>query len=222
MRLSFGDCILDLTTRQLVSDSGPAATTPKAFELLEVLVLNRPRALSKTELHDRLWPDTFVSETSLARLVSEVRKAIGDAAREPRYIRTVHGYGYSFCGEAVELRGFEGPAGAQTCRLLWGRRAVSLRPGANLLGRGADAVLRVDSPKVSRRHTRIVVEGEQATLEDLGSKNGTYVEGKRVVEPVTLADGDQISIGSVVLVFRVGSAETTETELSHLHGEGRP
>ena len=224
MRLRFGDCIFDRSTRELSRDGRPVEITPKAFELLALLLAHRPRVIDKEELHRELWPETFVSETSLARLVSELRKAIGDDARSPRFVRTVHGYGYAFSGEATELPRRAGAADAPAvrCWLVHRRRVVLLAPGENLLGRDPASAFLIESASVSRRHTRIVVDSERVVLEDLGSKNGTWVGGERVEGRVTLADGDQISIGPVVLVFRRGGGDTTETELNAAYvGEGR-
>src|SRR5215813_341726 len=100
MRFQFGDCALDVDTRELSRAGNPVHIEPKAFRLLELLLASRPKALSKDELQDQLWPKTFVSERSLARLVEVVRDCIGDSAKEPRYIRTVHGFGYAFSGDA--------------------------------------------------------------------------------------------------------------------------
>ena len=218
MRVRFGDCIFDRSTRELLRGGRPVDVTPRAFELLGLLLAARPRVIAKQELHEALWPDTFVAETSLARLVSEVRKAIGDQAHKPRFVRTVHGYGYAFSGETIEqatqdLAASGGPANRR-CWLVRRRQVIPLAPGDNLLGREPGSAVMIESTKVSRRHTRIVVDGERATLQDLGSKNGTWVEGRRVAEAVELADGDQISIGSTVLVFRCGGSESTETELA--------
>ena len=74
----------------------------KAFDFLEVLVSERPRALSKEQIRDRVWPRTVVSESTVNGLLGELRAALGDDAREPRYIRTVHGFGYAFVAEASE------------------------------------------------------------------------------------------------------------------------
>lgn len=97
MQLSFGDCVFDQGARTLTRGGRPVEIAPKAYDLLVALLDHRPRPLSKVELHERLWPKTFVSDASLARLVSELRKALGDDARSPRLVRTVHRYGYAFC-----------------------------------------------------------------------------------------------------------------------------
>src|SRR3954466_12913608 len=98
MNIRFGECALDTDSRVLLRGGQPVHLTPKAFQLLAFLVEVRPRAVSKSELQDKLWPATFVSEGNLATIVKEVRLAIGDDARQPVNVRTVHGYGYSFAG----------------------------------------------------------------------------------------------------------------------------
>ena len=95
-RWTFGDFVLDLDTHELVRAGTPVSLSPKAFQLLGILVENHPKALSKTELQDRLWPSTFVVEKNLTNLVSEIREALGDDPVHPRFIRTVHRFGYSF------------------------------------------------------------------------------------------------------------------------------
>ena len=185
---------------------------PKVFRLLEVLLENRPRALSKQELHDLIWPRTYVSDSSLARLAAELRRALGDDSRRPRYVRTAHGFGYAFAAPATPLVPHH-PGPRSACRLLIGEAEVRLPPGEHLAGRGEDVAVRIDSPKVSRHHARIVVSPEGARIEDLGSRNGTYVRGRRVDGPSTLADGDEILIGPVLMIFRLGDAGSTETDV---------
>ncbi|MFY9552392.1 MAG: FHA domain-containing protein, partial [Thermoanaerobaculia bacterium] len=199
-----GECTLDLDTRELSRGGKIVHVEPKAYRLLEILVAARPKALSKDALQDRLWPNTFVSERSLARLVEVLRGCLGDRARKPRFIRTVHGFGYAFCGEAAEIPGpARSVAGSEFhCRVAWGDREVALTEGENVLGRDPAAVVWIDLKSVSRLHARIVVADGAATIEDLGSRNGTYVDGNRVEAPAKLADGSRIKIGAAKLVFR--------------------
>ena len=93
---TFGDFVLDLDTHELVRAGTPVSISPKAFQLLGILVENHPKALSKTELQNRLWPSTFVVEKNLTNLVSEIREVLGDDPLHPRFIRTVHRFGYAF------------------------------------------------------------------------------------------------------------------------------
>jgi DNA-binding winged helix-turn-helix (wHTH) protein len=211
MRLAFGDCVFDPETRELFRGGKARRLPPKAFELLAALLESRPRALSQAEIRDRLWPRTVVARSSLGRLMAQVREAIGDDARSPSLVRTVQRYGYAFCGVVRLEHGVPPPAEA-AFRLFWGSREIALREGENLVGRTASCAVRVEAPGVSRRHARIVVEAGRATIEDLGSKNGTFVGGRRVVGPVPLADGDEIALGSAVLAARVsGPDRSTET-----------
>ena len=210
MRVQFGDCTFDAMRREVRRGDRAAHLSPKAFELLRVLVASRPRALSKEELFGILWPDTFVTEASLAGLVAEVRREIGDEAREPRFLRTVHGYGYAF-SEDETLEAQE----ERACRLIRGSRELALGAGENTLGRGPEAAIFLDDATVSRLHARVVVGGSGgAVLEDLGSKNGTWLRGRRIEAPERLKDNDDIRIGSVPLTFREFAAGSpTKTEM---------
>jgi DNA-binding winged helix-turn-helix (wHTH) protein len=214
MRLQFGNCSLDFDTREVTRKGKPIHLEPKAYRLLELLLASRPKALSKAELQDFLWPKTFVSERSLARLVEVVRSALGDSARKSRYIRTVHGFGYAFSGEATESRPATGRHKTELhCRIAWVDREVALVEGENILGRDPDAVVWIDLNSVSRRHARILVTRDTATIEDLQSRNGTYVGGLRIAAPKPLANGDRIKIGAASLVFRsFRGLESTKSE----------
>ncbi len=212
MRLRFGDCVFDPDTRQLVRAGQPVPVPPKVFELLDALIRERPRAVSKTDLHQRLWPDTYVSDANLTNLVADLRDALGDDARHPRVIRTVQRFGYAFEAEAASEP--ESPPGVDSdsvYRLVWGSREVTLREGSNILGRDRDAVLWIDVYSVSRQHARITVTGEDATLEDLGSKNGTFLDGRPVQGVTVVKDGDVIRIGTVTMTLRRFDPVSTRT-----------
>ncbi len=216
MSVRFGEFVVDSGTRELRGRGGPCRLSPKAFECLGALLERRPQAVPRAQLQDRLWPKTFVADTSLRRVIAEIRAALGDDERRPRFIRTVRGFGYAFCG-AAEEEGAGPPAAADAaaCRLEWGKREIPLREGENILGRMDDAVAWIDSPRVSRRHARIVVSRGKATIEDLGSKNGTSVSGRRIDRPTVLASGDEIALGPARMTFRAFHGRgPTETERS--------
>src|SRR5262245_22428268 len=99
--MRFGPFILDSDTRQLNRQDREIHLAPNAFELLQHLVAHRPKLLSKTELLYALWPDTFVAQANLSNLIAELREALDDQARAPRFIRTVHGFGYAFCADVT-------------------------------------------------------------------------------------------------------------------------
>jgi DNA-binding winged helix-turn-helix (wHTH) protein len=217
VRIRFGTFTLDLDARRLTEGARDVHLTPKALDLLVALVLERPKALSKSELLERLWADTFVVEANLSNLIAEVREALGDRARAPLFIRTAHGFGYAFAGEAAILteRSVSDSA-PPACWLEWDGRRFPLSLGEHVLGRDPDVEVRLDASTVSRRHARIVVTAEGATLEDFGSKNGTFRGGEPVSLSTRLADGDTIGIGSVVVTFHtragLGSTETQVKE----------
>jgi DNA-binding winged helix-turn-helix (wHTH) protein len=213
MRLRFGDFVLDRGSRELSCRGQSAHLSPKSFLLLEALIEARPRALSKSDLQARLWPGVFVSEVNVANLVSELRGVLGDDARRPRFVRTVHRFGYAFCAEAKEdRRATHGPAAPARYQLLWrGGRAV-LTESEYVLGRSPGLEVCLDSPSVSRQHARLRVSAERVTLEDLGSKNGTYVRGRKLHGEEPLGDGDDLRLGSVHLKLRKIDAEgSTDT-----------
>ena len=204
MRLKFGDRIFDSSTREVLRAGQSVPVSPKAFELLDLLIEVRPRAVSKAEIHARLWPGIHVSEANLGNLVVELRSVLGDDARRPRVIRTVARFGYAFIAPASPERGLgETDLPAVLYRLVWGRREIALDPGDNLIGRDREAVVWIDDESVSRRHARVSVDEEGASIEDLDSKNGTYVGGQRIRGPVRLADRSVVKIGPAALTLRV-------------------
>jgi DNA-binding winged helix-turn-helix (wHTH) protein len=208
VRVTFGQATLDTDSRQLFRGGREVRVSPKALDLLRLLVESRPRALTKKELLEQLWPATYVSETSLATLIREVRDALGDDARNPRYVRTVHRFGYAFCGGVTGEPRIEPdtPLAGLGCWLVWESKQIPLTTGENILGREPEATACLDAATVSRRHARIVILGSEATLEDLGSKNGTYLRGARITAISKLVDGDEIHVGSAVVRFRMTSA----------------
>jgi len=220
VQVLFADFVLDRATRQLLRAGEEQHLEPKLFELLDLLVSRRPAAVSKNEIRDRVWPGTFVADSSLTSLVAQLRQALGDDRRQPRFVRTVYGFGYAFLPETREASARDAVgdhrrrAGRQARPMvLWEKEAFTLNQGENLLGRDPDVSVSIDSPGVSRHHARIVVSGGSATLEDLGSKNGTYLREERLARPAVLADGDTFRLGRLLLVFRmVARPASTRTE----------
>jgi len=208
MRIHFGEFVLDRDTRQLVRGGQELHLGTKAFDFLDFLITQKPRVVSRARIRDRLWPGTFISESTLATVVNEVRAALGDDPKQPRFIRTVRGHGYAFQGETSAAPADAPPSHRRgaSFHLVLEDREVTLHEGENLLGRVEDGVLWLDGPTVSRRHARVLVAGGDAVLEDLGSKNGTFLKGERLSAPVSLSDGDVIWLGQVPVTFRVLAA----------------
>jgi DNA-binding winged helix-turn-helix (wHTH) protein len=202
MALCFADFEIDEERRQLLKSGQPVALEPKAYELLNLLVARRPRTLSRRQIRDVVWPGVFVSESTLSQAVSSIRHALHDQARRPRFIRTAHGFGYAFCAEARDTNEKPREASGALPRLVWGDRLLPLTAGENVLGRDSRVSVCLDAASVSRRHARILVEGTRATLEDLGSKNGTSLNGEPLRNARELEDGDAVRLGEVLLLFR--------------------
>jgi DNA-binding winged helix-turn-helix (wHTH) protein len=213
MTFQFGEFSLDRDSRQLRRGSADRHLSTKAFDLLALLVENRPRAMSKAELHERLWPSTYVSDATLSSLVAEVRDALGERAGDRGFVRTVHRFGYAFEGDVVESPAPGGDAPRRRCWVIWQHGQVPLGEGAHLIGRDGDVAVWLESPTISRHHARLQVTAGRTTIEDLGSKNGTFVRERRLEGPLALADGDTIRLGTVDITIRfVGQGRTTETE----------
>lgn len=213
MELHFGEFTLDPLTRQLRRGAGEIHVSPKAFALLLALIEHRPEAMAKDALQDAVWPGTFVVEANLSNLIAEIRAALDDDARHPRFIRTVQRFGYAFCGTVNSDAAAGASRGPATpCVLVRNGRVYPLAEGENVLGREGGAASWFDSTSVSRRHARIVVTGGKAVLEDLESKNGTFLGEVRVSSPVPLDDGAEIRLGSLQVRFRWTTAQpSTET-----------
>ena len=212
MKLRFGDLAFDSGRRTLFRGCQPVHLSPKAFQLLELLLAKRPDAVSKAEILASVWPGVFVSEGNLKVVVGDVRKALGENPEGAAWIRTVHGYGYAFDGDVVEAP--ERTATGAHHTLIWGTREMPLPDGAHILGRESTAPIWVGHPSVSREHARIVVAGERAEIEDLGSKNGMWLGSRRIEGRIELSDGDEIRVGEVHLLYRgpaAGPRSTTKT-----------
>jgi DNA-binding winged helix-turn-helix (wHTH) protein len=198
VRARFADCVLDTGKRELLRDGTPVDLTPKAFALLQALVDSHPAAMSKADLYQLLWPGVFVETGNLHTLVAEIRSAVGDDVRQ--IIRTVHRFGYALAADV-----FMDDAAAAAV-LVIGERQLPLRDGENIIGRDF-----IGAPDVSRRHARISVKGQSISIEDLGSKNGTWVGGQRIESAAELRDGDEIIIGRTRAVLRLVRNDTTVT-----------
>jgi len=202
-RVHFGEFVLDLRTRALTRGPDPVALSPKAYQLLEALLVSRPTALSKADLQNRLWPATFVVEKNLANLVSEIRHALHDTASSPRYIRTVAKFGYAFLDESHEGHiAAAGRGDVARYLVIWTGGRVALEDGDHIIGRDVELALCIDSPTVSRRHAILRTSSSGATIEDLASKNGTFVNDQRSVAATPVSDTDAIRVGSVGIRLR--------------------
>jgi DNA-binding winged helix-turn-helix (wHTH) protein len=194
MRLSFGPFVFDSRLRALSRNGTPLDLSPKALLFLETLIAARPAPVSKQDLYDKIWPKTFVETGNLHNLASELRKLIDDHDRA--VIRTVHGFGYAFRATATD------DAQPSQFGIDVDGELVRLRRGENIIGREIEATISIQTKFISRQHARLLVSLHDVVVEDLGSKNGTYVGDERLTAPRTLRDGDTIKIGPTVMIFR--------------------
>ena len=202
MRVSFGRFVFDSDTRELLEEGRRLHVSPKAFDVLQVLLERRPKVVSKTELHDRVWAGAFVGDANLAVTVAEIRQALGDDPREGKLIRTVHRVGYAFCAQATDEPAPAAGAAFSRAWLRWTDKTFPLAAGDNIVGRDPRCAIWIDASGVSRRHAKVTMIGDRAALEDLGSSNGTFLKGQRITAAQALTNGDVIELGSTAVTFR--------------------
>jgi DNA-binding winged helix-turn-helix (wHTH) protein len=200
----FGPFEFDSVRRQLLRAGAEVHLTPKAFALLALLIEAAPRVVPKSELHRCLWPNGIVSDATLAGLVKELRRALSCHEQHSSFIRTVHRVGYALDVPVVASERRLWPNAA--CWLAANNRALQLAEGENLIGRDPQLKVWFDHSTVSRRHARIVVGPGGALLEDLGSKNGTSIDGVALAGPANLRDGNRVGFGQVFVTYRESRA----------------
>ena len=208
MRIAFGRFTFDSDTRELLEEGRRVHVSPKAFDLLRVLLERRPNVVSKNELHDKVWPGAFVGDANLSVVIAEIRQVLKDDSKDGRFVRTVHRVGYAFSGTATEAAAdASGPSSGYRCWLVWNERTLPVSAGEQVLGRDPRSSLHIEASGVSRRHARLVVGAGVTTIEDLGSSNGTFVQGRAVKSARALEDGDVIELGAATLTFRAWADE---------------
>jgi DNA-binding winged helix-turn-helix (wHTH) protein len=208
----FGVFEADLRTGELRRKGQRVKLQNQPFQVLAMLVERPGELVTREELRKTLWPsDLFVDfEHSLNTAINKIRRVLGDLAGSARYVETLPRRGYRFLApvewvdRASAITLAAGASGG-VCRVVLEGHSVPLHEGANLIGRDPDSEVAIDSSTVSRRHARITVDDGQATIEDLGSKNGTSVRGRRLDAPKSLVDGDEILVGAITLLFRSAS-----------------
>ena len=200
MKLRFGGLSFDGRRRLLHRGASVLHLSPKAFQLLALLLERRPDAVAREEILESLWPGDRVAAGNLASVASELRHVLGAGPGGRAFLRTVHGYGYAFDGEAHET-----PVVPRHV-LVRGLQHVELSQGGNLLGRERAATVRLGHPSVAHEHARIVVTDDQAELEDLAARGSTYRGAEAVHGRVVLEDGDEIRVGEVRLTYRILAA----------------
>jgi DNA-binding winged helix-turn-helix (wHTH) protein len=219
MRLSFGDCTLDLSERRLWRGGQVVPLEPKMYQLLEILIKRRPAVIPNEELDELLWPHVYVARTSLTRLVSALRAALGDESRDSQIIRTSYKTGYAFCSKVTDSVAAAAPlaptaAKPDAIHLVWNERIIPLGEGEFVAGRDEECSVVIDASTVSRRHAKIVVRAGSITIEDLESTNGTRVNGMPITVPTVIANGNKVELGSEVLLVKRRNASVLTVRIT--------
>ena len=194
----FGEFELDATAGELRRGVQPVPLRRKCFDLLEFFVSRPGELLSKEQLLGEVWSDVVVNDSTLSRTITELREALGDDAQEPIFIDTVPRRGYRFIAPVRAV--------SSTTRitapfvLVGSSQEFPLGVGEHIIGRGREVAVVVRTPEASRHHARVVVSADSIAVEDLGSRNGTKVNGKRINDSVTLQPGDRLKIGDETFV----------------------
>jgi len=209
----FGLFELDVKTGELRKRGVKVALQEQPFQVLAMLVARPGELVTREELRQKLWADAvFVDfDHGLNKAVGKIRRALGDLAESPRFVETLERRGYRFIApvEYIPDAGTSAAASAvpaHLARLVWGDRTIALGEGTHLIGRDPAAAIWIDSATVSRRHATLVVDGFVATLHDLGSHNGTFVNGERVHGARVLAHGDEVRVGPARLILHSAPA----------------
>ena len=185
------------------------------MDVLVRLAIASGKLASKRDLIDAVWRTEFVSDHALTQVVAEHRAALGDNARNPSFIENIPRRGYRLVVDVTPVAATVPPVREVSLPFKLGGADgdTPLSQGPNVVGRTGDADICIDRTEVSRCHARIMVAGTTATIEDLGSKNGTYLNGERLQQPALLTNGDEIWIGRSVARFRfLVEGEPTQTE----------
>jgi DNA-binding winged helix-turn-helix (wHTH) protein len=218
----FGLFELDLQTGELRKKGVKVALQEQPFRVLAMLVARPGELVTRDDLRAALWPDAvFVDfDHGVNKAVGKIRHALGDLADSPRFVETLERRGYRFIAP-VEWRSEAGspstpatPTGTgPLVQLVADGRTIPLSSGAHLIGRDPASAVWIDSSFVSRRHAVVRIDEHGATLEDLGSHNGSFVNGERISGCRPLANGDEIRIGPARFLVRTpepGGATRTE------------
>jgi DNA-binding winged helix-turn-helix (wHTH) protein len=226
--IRFGVFELDARTGELRRKGVKVRLQKQPTEVLALLASRPGDLVSRQELRERLWPQAvYVDfEHGVTKAIGKIRQALGDLSASPRYIETLPTRGYRFIApvEFVEPdsgRARTKPPAASAAHLVWGERVIALIEEETIIGREPGVAVFVTSPRVSRRHARIVLASGTAVVEDLGSKNGTFLNEARIARPVALAHKDVIRVGPVRLQFHT-SNEWDSTQTGSQPRGGRP
>src|SRR5215831_13498028 len=189
----FGECILDEARYELRRAGAVVAIEPKAFQVLVYLIEHRERMVSRHELLEHCWPDTFVSESALTQCLTRVRKAVGAQRGGRPLIKTVHGHGYRFVAPLLSAPGVAMPsseasqhqAGVETlspasAQLLQPSETQQEGPDGPKSGHTADPI---STPTLSRQYRDLFPPQGGTPLAEHRSRAVLCAEGVAEVPP---------------------------------------
>ena len=222
--LRFADYELDLAAYSL-RQAGHAVKLEKIpMELLILLVQRAGALVARSDIQAALWGgEVFVDHgAAINTAIRKIRQALGDDAETPRFVETVVGKGYRFVASVQRVP--SSPRQSDTSRgsfprysIARGKQEFILKAAETVLGRDPEAGICIDHPSVSRRHASVSIGAGGAVLEDLSSRNGTFVNGRRIDGPVQIDHGAVIGLGALTLTFAVLRAPASTQSISADH-----
>jgi DNA-binding winged helix-turn-helix (wHTH) protein len=234
--LKFAEFELDVGAYDLRRQGGPLKLEKLPMEVLILLVQRAGTLVQRSEIQAMLWsPDVYVErDSAINTAVRKIRRTLGDDAEKPRFVETVVGKGYRFiapvesdsdCAAQSPARDRRSTAQSQrvfpSYSVVRGSQEFILEAGETVFGRDpAVAGVYVDHPSVSRRHACIAIGSQGAVLEDLDSRNGTFVNGRRIHQPTNIDHGAIIGLGPITLTLSVMTAPASTQSIGPFHDAG--
>ena len=212
-----GEWLVEPTLNRVSRDDITVQLEQRVMAVLIFLSRHAGELVTRRNLVDSVWDEGFVADNTITHAVTELRKAFRDNARDPLFIETIHRRGYRLIAPVAfnETPSVMSSGAIRSFLAIVRDLEIPLHEGVSLIGRSPDVEITIRSMKVSRHHARITVAGRSASLEDLDSKNGTFLNGTRVNQELPLSCGDLISIGRVtetILFVAALEGGTTEPE----------
>ena len=222
----FGEFELDVAAFTLRREGIPVPLEKIPMEVLVLLVEHAGTLVARDSIHAALWgSDVFLDrDAAINTAMRKIRRALGEDVDRPRFVETVVGKGYRFVGQIVRDT-VDPQRQLAVYRLTRGTDAFALQDGENLIGRDPDVHIFLDHPSVSRRHARISIAAGRVVLEDLNSRNGTWIDGRGITSPTEVHDGTIIGVGPITLTFVSLSGAASTRPMSGTVGPpdaGRP
>ena len=218
-RYRFGPFLYDAASHGLLRGGAEIPLTHKSRELLLLFLHNPGRLLTREEITEKVWPDVAVTDDAVRFQVAELRKAFAEEGGA--YIRTIRRRGLSVGGPGEAgrrpARPPRGPDAAHRVRSTASASSSRVARSSSWKARTSSAAIPTRPSGSTTLRSRggtpgSSIGGGKATLEDLESKNGTLLNGKKIEKRMALSDGDELRVGPETMVLRELSPATTQTE----------